>query len=141
MTIRTTTTSILLAVALLGVAGCGSSGEDTAADAPAPPAASSPASEPEASGSESESPQQAEEVVITIKDFEFQGPESVAPGATVTVINEDSAPHDVTSDEEGLFAVDVAGSETVTFTAPDEPGEYPYICSIHPAMTGSLVVQ
>ncbi|GAB3267768.1 hypothetical protein GCM10027562_34270 [Arthrobacter pigmenti] len=83
----------------------------------------------------------SEKVVITVKDFKFEGPASVSPGATITVINKDSVPHTVTSEEEGVFDVQFDGGETVTFTAPEEPGEYPYLCTIHPAMKDMLVVK
>lgn len=85
--------------------------------------------------------QAAEEVVITIKDFKFEGPDSIAPGATVTVINKDSAAHTVTSEEEGLFDTVVEADSTVTFTAPEEAGDYAYVCTYHPNMTGTLVVK
>jgi plastocyanin len=79
--------------------------------------------------------------VITIKDFQYELPDSVAPGATVTVINEDAAPHTVTAENDGGFDAIAAGGETVTFTAPEEPGEYPIICTYHPQMSATLVVQ
>jgi plastocyanin len=78
--------------------------------------------------------------MITIKDFEYEMPESIAPGATVTVVNEDDAPHTVTAKDEGGFDVDVPAGETATFTAPEEAGEYAVICTYHPEMSASLVV-
>ncbi len=82
----------------------------------------------------------AEEAVITIRDFEYEMPESIAPGATVTVVNEDDAPHTVTAKDDGGFDVDVQGGETVTFTAPEESGDYEVICVYHPEMSGTLVI-
>jgi plastocyanin len=78
--------------------------------------------------------------MITIKDFEYEMPESIAPGAMVTVVNEDDAPHTVTAKDDGGFNADVPAGETVTFTAPEEPGEYEVICTFHPEMTATLVV-
>ena len=87
-------------------------------------------------------PAEAEgEVAITIKDFEYELPDSIAPGATVTVTNEDSAPHTVTAQDEGGFDVEAPAGETVTFTAPEEAGEYEITCTYHPQMSGTLVVQ
>ncbi len=67
-------------------------------------------------------------------------PETVSPGSTVTVVNEDSAAHTVTSSPAGAFGVSVTGGQTATFTAPDEPGEYAIICLFHGNMTATLVV-
>lgn len=145
MNIPKSALSIVLAVGLLGVAGCSSSSEDSAAPESTPEMAQS--TSPEAMGSmETTAPamdesQAAEEVVITIKDFKFEGPDSIAPGATVTVINKDSAAHTVTSEEEGLFDTEVEADSTVTFTAPEEAGDYAYVCTYHPNMTGTLVVK
>ncbi|GAB2603550.1 hypothetical protein GCM10009696_06280 [Kocuria himachalensis] len=79
--------------------------------------------------------------MITIRDFQYELPDSVAPGVTVTVINEDAAPHTVTAANEGGFDAIAAAGETVTFTAPEVPGEYPIICTYHPQMSATLVVQ
>jgi plastocyanin len=46
----------------------------------------------------------------------------------------------VTSTETDDFDAVAQGSETVTFTAPTEPGEYPFVCSFHGNMKGTLVV-
>ncbi|WP_162150225.1 cupredoxin domain-containing protein [Arthrobacter sp. H14] len=157
MNIRRNTLAIVMGAALVGVSACGSPGEDTAVDEPAPQTSSSssmaagtPPATTKATADESSSPsmepstdgsQSSQEVVITVEGFKFEGPESVSPGATITVVNKDLAPHTVTSEEEGVFDVQFEGGETVTFTAPEEPGEYPYICTIHPAMMATLVVE
>jgi plastocyanin len=79
---------------------------------------------------------------ITIKDFEYGAPLTVAPGAVVTVTNMDSAGHTVTADQGQAFDVDVKGSGgTATFTAPSAPGSYPYHCTYHPNMHGTLTVK
>jgi len=56
--------------------------------------------------------------VNTITNFAYQGPVSVSPGSTVTVKNEDSQAHTVTSDQAGLFDAVVPGGGNVVFTAP-----------------------
>jgi plastocyanin len=78
--------------------------------------------------------------VITIKDFAFTTPSSVSPGATVTVKNQDNTAHTVTADSGNSFD-DQAQTGNSTFTAPSKPGSYPFHCSIHPEMHGTLVVK
>lgn len=78
--------------------------------------------------------------LITIVDFEYNLTGTVEPGAQVTVTNEDNVGHTVTSDEEGLFDVEVGPGQTITFTAPDEPGKYSYYCIPHPSMVSVLNV-
>lgn len=117
--------------ALLLVTGCGGA-EDP--DPPAAPAAPTTSPEPPAATTP------AEDLVLTISDFSYRVPERVEPGATVTVRNEDGVGHTVTSDEEGVFDVVVGPGEQVSFTVPDEAGDYPFHCTPHPAMTGVLVV-
>ena len=80
-------------------------------------------------------------VVITITNFAYQGPGSVSPGATVTVKNEDSQAHTVTSDQAGLFDAVVPGGGNVVFTAPTTAGNYAYHCTYHSNMHGTLVVK
>lgn len=143
-----------LAIVLIGLAGCGSGGEQAGE---APPAETSSAAEATAeatpeetasaetseAGEASEEPTAeapAEEIVITIRNFEYEMPETVPAGAEITVVNEDTAPHTVTTTETEDFDAIVGGGETTTFTAPTEPGEYPFFCTYHPNMTGTLVV-
>lgn len=81
-----------------------------------------------------------ETVVITITDFAFDVPDTIAPGTQVTIRNEDRSGHTVTSDEEGLFDVFVGGGQEATFTVPTEPGEYSFFCKPHPNMVETLVI-
>ena len=78
---------------------------------------------------------------VKIDNFSF-GPQSVTVpvGATVTWINRDDIPHTVVSTEK-MFKSKVLDTDekfSYTFT---KAGEYPYFCSIHPKMTGKIVVQ
>lgn len=84
---------------------------------------------------------QAAEVTITIDDFAYAVSGPVSPGATVTVINNDDVPHTAT-DADGAFDTGIidAGA-TGTFTAPQEPGQYTLVCTIHPNMSGMLMVE
>ena len=65
---------------------------------------------------------------------------TVKAGTTVTWINEDDAPHTIASSSK-LFkskALDTGDKFSFTFTAP---GTYAYFCSVHPHMTGTVVVE
>ena len=66
---------------------------------------------------------------------------TVPPGAQVTVVNNDSAEHTVTADSSGAFNVEVDDKHQATFTAPTQPGTYPFHCTYHPSMHGVLTVQ
>lgn len=79
--------------------------------------------------------------VVRIENFTFS-PEvvTVAPGTTVTWINGDDIPHTVVSPS-GQFrskTLDTEDLYTFTFIAQ---GEYPYFCSLHPHMTGKVIVR
>lgn len=78
---------------------------------------------------------------ITIRNFAFS-PErlTVRPGATVRVKNEDSSTHTLTSTAHLFDTGDLNSGAVRSFRAPSKPGPYPYICTIHQFMTGTLVV-
>jgi plastocyanin len=78
---------------------------------------------------------------ITIASNDFGEPITVPPGAQITIKNDDSAEHSVTSQTAGLFDVHVDGNQEGTLTAPTEPGEYAFYCIYHPSMTSTLIVQ
>jgi plastocyanin len=76
---------------------------------------------------------------ITIKNFSF-ATATVKAGSTVTVKNEDSTAHTVTSDTAGQFdAGTIDPGQSATFTAPSTPGSYPYHCNIHPTQMRSTL--
>jgi plastocyanin len=78
---------------------------------------------------------------IVIRNFMFQPTTvTIKAGSTVTWVNMDEEPHTTVS-VAGLFrsaALDTNGSYSFTF---DKPGTYLFVCSLHPQMTGTIVVQ
>jgi plastocyanin len=90
---------------------------------------------------ESSAQQKPEAAEVKIDNFSF-GPAAltVAEGTTVTWTNRDDIPHTVVSTE-GVFKSKVLDTdEKFSFTF-SKAGSYPYFCSIHPKMTGKVVVQ
>lgn len=79
---------------------------------------------------------------LTIKNFAFiPAAVKVAPGAVVTVTNQDQTAHTVTATGKKVFDTgDIAPGRTVTFTVPKTAGAYRYICAIHPFMKGVVDV-
>jgi amicyanin len=84
---------------------------------------------------------QAADNEVKIDNFTFAPQRvTVKVGATVTWINEDDIPHTIASSSK-LFKSKVLDSEdkfSFTFTTP---GTYEYFCSLHPHMTGTIVVE
>jgi amicyanin len=78
---------------------------------------------------------------VKIDNFSF-GPATltVAAGATVTWTNRDDIPHTVVSDDKAFKSKVLDTDEKFSFTFT-KPGTYGYFCSIHPKMTGKVVVQ
>jgi amicyanin len=83
----------------------------------------------------------AADAKVTIDNFTFDPPKlTVKAGTTVTWVNRDDIPHTVASSTR-IFkskALDTEDSFTFTFTTP---GSYAYFCSLHPHMTGTIVVE
>ena len=78
---------------------------------------------------------------VKIDNFSF-GPQTITVpvGATVTWTNRDDIPHTSVSTE-GVFKSKVMDTDekfSYTFT---KAGTYPYYCTIHPKMTGQIVVK
>jgi len=86
-------------------------------------------------------PAAAGAATITIADNSFGEPITVAPGSQITIKNDDSAEHSVTSRTAGQFDVQVDGNQQGTLAAPTAPGEYAFYCTYHPSMNGTLIVK
>jgi plastocyanin len=78
---------------------------------------------------------------VKIDNFSF-GPATltVAVGATVTWTNRDDIPHTVVSTDKVFKSKVLDTDEKFSYTFT-KAGTYPYFCSVHPKMTGSIVVQ
>jgi amicyanin len=82
----------------------------------------------------------AADATVKIGNFTF-GPQElkVKAGTTITWTNEDDMPHTVVSPNNFRSKVlDTEGTYSFTFTTP---GTYKYFCSLHPHMTGTIVVE
>ncbi len=62
----------------------------------------------------------------------------VAAGETVAWSWKDDSTHDVAFDDGPASPKQKSGTWQRTF---DQPGAYPYICTLHPAMKGTVVVR
>jgi Icc protein len=77
---------------------------------------------------------------VAVDNFSFApATTTVTPGATVTWTNHDDVPHNIVSTEQRFKSpvLDTDGQFSHTF---DAPGSYRYFCSLHPRMTGRIVV-
>jgi plastocyanin len=85
--------------------------------------------------------QQAPATEVKIDNFSF-GPAAitVAAGTTVTWTNHDDIPHTVVADDKSFKSKVLDTDEKFSYTF-SKPGTYPYFCSVHPKMTGKVVVQ
>lgn len=104
------------------------------------PAPAAPAPGPAATASGPEAPPPQPGNAITITNFKFNPQTLTVPaGTTVTWTNQDEEPHTVVA-KDGSFhspGLDTKGTYSFTFA---KPGSYDYVCSIHPFMTGTVVV-
>jgi plastocyanin len=112
-------TGVFLAVLGLGIAGL-------VAGAGSVTASAQPKSEP---------------MEVKIDNFTFGPAElTVVKGTTITWTNRDDIPHTVVSPDKAFKSKVLDTDETFSFTF-STPGTFPYFCSLHPKMTGKVVVQ
>jgi amicyanin len=65
---------------------------------------------------------------------------TVAPGTTVTWVNTEAMPHTVVDLNKGFRSKTLVKDATFSFTFTT-PGDYSYLCSIHPNMKGKVIVK
>ena len=78
---------------------------------------------------------------IAIKDFQFTPRDLKIPvGTRVTWVNQDEEPHKVAEVNSAFTSqpLDTDGKFTYEF---DKPGTFEYFCTLHPRMTGKIVVE
>jgi len=79
---------------------------------------------------------------IEIKDFAFN-PQTITvkPGEKITWINRDEEPHTVVSVEKQFKKSTALDTDQEFTVVAGSPGTYSYFCSVHPKMTGTIIVK
>ena len=81
------------------------------------------------------------EMTVMIDNFTFNPPRlTVTAGTTVTWDNGDDIPHTVASSARVFRSRALDTNDKFSFTFAT-PGVYEYFCSLHPHMTGTIVVE
>ncbi len=123
--------SVVLAVVVLSLLGaaCGGGSKKSSG--------STPSTLPGAGGGAAT----AVTIVPAGTTWKFQ-PQSatVAPGSAVTWINTTDVPHNVVFTDASVKSSDLFEKGKPFTTTLAHPGSYPYICSVHPDMRGTVVV-
>lgn len=89
---------------------------------------------------ERERHEKMEGATVAMDGTAFSPPEmTVAVGETVTWINKDPFPHNVTSSAGHFHSPDLQPGQQWKFT-PTREGQFPYVCTLHPGMNGTLIV-
>lgn len=131
---------VVILIFLTSTAACGNSDSlSPVSPSPSPPVSPSPPASP-SPGAQSSS--------ITIPvGAEFLGTRAFIPadlnievGTTVTWMNADRDSHTSTSDAPGWNSGTISPGRQFSFTF-QTAGAFPYHCSFHPGMTGTVVVR
>jgi plastocyanin len=134
---RRASIAVLVSCAAFAV-GCGGAEDEETAATPAPAESQTAPTEEPATDVVPE-----DEVEVTMVNFEFVPRDvTVEQGQTITWVNEDTAQHNAVAREgEGPQSELFNQGETYSWTADVEPGEIPYVCTIHPGMEGTITVR
>lgn len=140
--IRRLSASLFLIVLIASLAGCGSgySSPSPSSPSPTPSPAPAPSPSPAPSGSAAAAISIPTNARALGTGAFVPNPATVAQGTVVTWSNTDSANHDIVSDTGVWDSGRLATGDNFRFTFAAR-GTYPYHCSIHPGMTGTIVVQ
>ena len=91
--------------------------------------------------SHSTKPPASPEQKVSIDNFTFTPATiTVAQGTKVIWTNHDDVPHTVTANDKA-FASHALDTDEQFSRVCTEPGTYPYFCSVHPHMTGTIIVK
>jgi len=78
---------------------------------------------------------------VTMRDIEFKPKDiKVKVGDTVEWINEDSVEHDAVA-ENREFKSELFGQQGTFKYKVKKAGKIPYVCTVHPGMTGTITAQ
>lgn len=98
----------------------------------------SPQGSPEASPGAS--PAASSGTELTIEAFRFLPQDIEIPvGTTLTWTNLDIIPHNVTADDSSFASENFTRDKTFSYTF-EEAGVFPYVCTLHLSMTGTVTV-
>lgn len=79
--------------------------------------------------------------LVHIANFTFaQATITVRPGSTVSWVNDDDIPHTVVAADKSFKSKVLDTGERFSFTFA-KPGQFAYFCSLHPHMTGKVIVK
>jgi len=85
--------------------------------------------------------EQPSKAAVTIDNFNFTPSTiTVSAGTTVVWTNEDDVPHNVTNPDKEFKSPTLDTDDKWAYTFK-KPGTYEYYCTIHPKMTGRVVVE
>ncbi|MDX6528780.1 MAG: hypothetical protein QOH41_1070 [Blastocatellia bacterium] len=146
---------LVIATSLLSLflAACGQSGAESNGSSETSPTAPTvsrnsntdmskmemPAKPSPAAGKDMQTPATANQVMV--ENFSFQPVTlTVKAGTTVTWVNHDDEPHTVNENNKTFKSgtLDTDAKFSYKFTSP---GTYSYFCSLHPRMTGQIIVK
>jgi len=130
---RSVAAFVLAGVLVLTMAACSSddSGDGGGGDGGAPPAEENGADTGGGGGGGAD---------LTTVNTAFDPTDlEVASGDSITVQNDDPIGHTFTVEETAIDEV-LAGGSSVDVTIDLDAGEYGFVCTIHPSMTGTLTV-
>ena len=120
--------AVLVAVLITGGCSLYGNSQTSAPRATPAPTATQPAAAPQDNTN-----------AINIKNFSFNpGAITIKKGSTITWANNDSAPHTIKSATFNSEILDKKQSFSFTF---NQTGTFSYLCSIHPSMTGKIIVE
>jgi amicyanin len=131
---------VVIGTCLIALAACGSTAATSSPGSTPPSTDPMPGMAMPSSSAADAAPVAGNQV--SIKDFAFApGTLTVKVGTTVTWVNSDQDPHTVTSQGTGgpLKSATMQNGEKYTYTFTTA-GTFEYLCTIHPFMTGTVVV-